>query len=218
MTTEFNRERHAMNLPDAYRKDTGSNNHKILEIEKGATDKLREAIRAVYDSLDIDNATGKTLDMYGEMYKLPRGSMTDDQYRLTIKQRIAMNTAGCDHDSIVKALALALGIPAERFHLEETSGGNVKVEEFPYDTLQEAGFTVPQAWQMLESLLPTGVRSYGFNVTHEVDDAALTVTSAVTFAETYTCNVVGEYYESVEAGSVTAASTVTHAENYTMEV
>ena len=67
MITHFNRENYAKNLPDAYAKAEGSNNAKLLKIEKDAVDLLREAIAAISESLDLDKATGKTLDLYGEM-------------------------------------------------------------------------------------------------------------------------------------------------------
>lgn len=219
MNTEFNREDHVRNLPDAYRKDEGSNNGRILEIEKSATDKLREAVSAIFDSLDIDKATGSTLDLYGEMYGQARCNFTDEQYRLKIRQRIAMASASADYNSIVNALAGMIGAPVEAICLEDAAEScNVDVKHFPYDTLQAAGFTVPQAREMIESLLPAGVRITGMNIAQDVPDIKLQLASVVTHAETYELEVVGRCYDTVEAGQVGASSAVTHSENYTTEV
>ena len=219
MITEFNREDHARNLPDAYRKDESSNNRRILEIEKNATDKLREAVSAIFDSLDIDKATGSTLDLYGDMYGQARGSFTDEQYRLKIRQRIAMAFASTDYNSIVNALAGMIGAPTEEICLEDAAeGGNVDVTQFPYDTLQEAGFTVPQVREMIESLLPAGVRITGMNIGHDVPDIKLQPASTLTHAEHYTVEVVCRFYETAETEEITASAAITHAEKYTMEV
>ena len=219
MITEFNREDHAKNLPDAFRKDEGANNRRILEIEKNATDQLREAVSAIFDSLDIDKATGSTLDLYGEMYGQARGGFTDEQYRLKIRQRLAMASAGTDYNSIVNALAGMIGSPAEAICLEDGAvSGNVDVVQFPYDTLQGAGFTVPQVRDMIESLLPAGVRITGMNIGHDVPDIRLQLASTLTHSETHAYEVVCRFYETVEAEQATASAAVTHAEKYTMEV
>ena len=65
MIIGFDRDDLARNLPDAYRKDAESNNAKLLAIEKGETDTMRAELEAVDDSLDINRATGSTLDLYG---------------------------------------------------------------------------------------------------------------------------------------------------------
>lgn len=219
MITGFNKENHVRNLPDAYRKDEGSNNRRILEIEKNATDKLREAVSAIYDSLDIDKATGSTLDLYGEMYGQPRGGFTDEQYRLIIRQRIAIASASADYNSIVNALAGMIGAPVSAFCLDDAeAGGNVDVKQFPYDTLQAAGFTVPQVREMIESLLPAGVRITGMNIDHDIPDIELRLASTLTHAERHSYKVVCRFYETVSAEQVAASSAVTHEEKYTMEV
>ena len=41
-------------LPDCYRKDEDSNNHKLLELERLATEELRLDIKTVLDSLDLN--------------------------------------------------------------------------------------------------------------------------------------------------------------------
>ena len=38
------------NLPDAYRKDSESNNYKILQIEKYSMDEFRKTLNEIYES------------------------------------------------------------------------------------------------------------------------------------------------------------------------
>ena len=67
-------------LPDCYRKDSESNNYKLLELGRMATAELRDDIQAVLDCLDLNQATGKTLELYGDMMGQRRGLLNDEQY------------------------------------------------------------------------------------------------------------------------------------------
>ena len=136
MITRFNAENLVKNLPDAYAKGSESNNRKILDIEKSAADSLRQSITAIYDSLDLDKATGKTLDMYGEIVGQERGRATDEQYRVLIKSRIVRNLANGDYNSIVHAIAITLGCqPTEISLIELEDPCKVQLGELPYSIL-----------------------------------------------------------------------------------
>ena len=84
----YNKVHPAYNLPDAYAKAPTSNNYKILEIERRESEFLREGLKNIESILDINNATGKTLDLYGGRVGQKRGLATDDQYRVLILARI----------------------------------------------------------------------------------------------------------------------------------
>ena len=216
---KFFQEDYIRNLPDCYSKTETSNNYKIMQLLKYDSEKFSGVLRELDNSLSLDTATGYTLNLYGEMYDQPRGEMTDEQYRIAIRQKMAVYMCKSDHNSIVNVLSLVVGVPPDYFLLEDSeTGGFVDVKKFPYDNLQEAGITVPQAWEMLQSLLPAGVRPSGFNVTHEVNEAKLNLASAVTHAETHKYNVACCFHETIESGLVSAVSAVTHAEKYTLEV
>ena len=54
-------------MPNCYRKDEYGNIYKLLYLNASAIEELKEDILAVGESLDLKIATGKTLDLYGEM-------------------------------------------------------------------------------------------------------------------------------------------------------
>lgn len=164
MKTQFNREQPVKNLPDAYRKTGDSNHRKILEIEKRAMDRLRSGIREVYDSFDLDKATGKNLDLFGEMFDQPRGMATDEQYRIMIKARITRNLAGSDHDSIVHAICATFDCdPAEVLLVEPEGTCSVRVESLPFDKLNSSGIDSMTALQIVSRLIPAGVQLESLN-------------------------------------------------------
>lgn len=158
MVTEFNRENLVKNLPDVYCKSDDSNNAKILQIEKRAMDKLRDAIREIDDSLDLDKATGATLDLYGDMVGQPRGKAIDSQYRLLIKTRIIRNLANGDYNGIVNLLSLIFGCaPAEIVLTELDEPCKVRMEALPIAVLNAMVINVNTAVQIIKELLPVGV-------------------------------------------------------------
>lgn len=159
MITQFNREDYASNLPDAFRKAKGSNNARILEIEKAEADRLREAVRAVYDSLDLDKATGAALDMFGEMYGQERGKATDDQYRVLIRSRILRNMANGDYNSVATAVSLIFGCKPSDFNLRELDEPcAVELTGLPYSILNSSGLGAENAIKIIAALMPAGVR------------------------------------------------------------
>jgi len=216
---KFFQEEYIKNLPDCYNKNPTSNNQRIMALLQHDATKFQSVLQELDDHLDLDGASGYTLDLFGEMYKQPRGGMTDEQYRIAIRQKMAIYMCKSDYNSIVNVLSFIVGVPPEYFLLEDAeTGGNVCVKKFPYDNLQAAGITVAQAWRILETLLPAGVRSVGFNITHETDEIKLTAASVLTFAETHVPKIACSFYETIDSERVPAVAAVTHAENYIMEV
>lgn len=158
MITHFNRDRLAKNLPDAYRKDDASNNAKILEIERDALARLREAISEIYDSLDFEKATGKTLDLYGDMVGQPRGTSTDEQYRILIRNRIIRNHTNSDYNGIMNALCVSFGCsPTDIVLTEQDEPCKVKISGLPISVLNANNIDTVTAVQIVQSLLPVGV-------------------------------------------------------------
>lgn len=152
-------------LPDSYAKTSDSNNYKLLSIEQQSVQLLRDDMQALEDAQDIWKATGKTLDHYGKMYGQARGTMTDEQYRILILQRVARLFAGCDYVSVVTALATVLNVPFGSFYIKE-SGNSCVVEltSLPYEILQEFGITSEQVYDLVKSMLTVGVRLAPINL------------------------------------------------------
>ena len=147
-------------LPDCYRKDQESNNVKMLELGRLAAEQLRADIRAVLESLDLGHATGKTLDLYGDMLGQRRGLLNDEQYRYMLLSKIGRNTVQGDYNSIMATLVLMFGsqmgdITLDDLEIEEEERPCVvKLTKFPVQILLNAGFSSRQAVAMIESLLP----------------------------------------------------------------
>ena len=150
-------------LPDCYRKDPESNNLKMLELGRLAAEQLRADIQAVLESLDLGCATGKTLDLYGDMLGQRRGVLNDEQYRYMLLSKIGRNTVQGDYNSIMATLVLMFGSQMGDITLddlevvEEERPCVVKLTKFPVQVLISAGFSSRQAVTMIESLLPTCV-------------------------------------------------------------
>lgn len=166
-------------LPDCYRKDTDSNNYKLLELNRQATSELREDIQAVFNCLDLNQAAGKTLELYGDTLGQRRGLLNDEQYRYMILSQIGRNVMQGDYNSIMRALVLMFGsqmgdITMDDLEIvEDERPCVVKLTKFPVFVLVNAGFSSRQAVAMIESLLPICVTlsADNFEGTFEFSDA-----------------------------------------------
>lgn len=156
--TDFNWDSLVSNLPDTFRQDENSNNYKLFLVEQYIYKKIHDMLQSVFNILDIDNATGKTLDEYGERLNLKRGKLTDLQYLIQLKAKIAQSLCDGSRDSVVKALAYVLSSTTDKMKLVEGDKKNtIKIKDIPLTLLFEAGFTADQITAMIEELLPVGV-------------------------------------------------------------
>ena len=176
MITHFNHERLEKNLPDAYRKDRDSNNAKILEVEKRTLDQIRESISAIYESLDLNNAYGKTLDLFGEMVGQRRGKATDEQYRILIKSKMARNNANADYNSIIRAICITFDCdPGDITFTELDDPCKVTLDGLPISQLNKSNIDMATAVAIINALMPVGVfmESMSFAGTFEFSGAEL---------------------------------------------
>lgn len=162
MITHFDRDKPVKNLPDAYYKASSSNNAKILDIEHDAMGILRDAATAIDDSLDIDNAYGATLDLYGEMIGQDRGKTTDEQYRVLIKNRIVRNFSNADYNSVVRAICSTFSCePTDIVLTELDEPCKLKLGGLPISKLVESNIDIDTAVQIVYGLMPAGVQLEG---------------------------------------------------------
>lgn len=147
-------------LPDAYYKKADGNNYKILHLNELATGDFSKDLSDVLNSLDLMQATGKTLDMYGAMVEQSRGALNDTQYRMMILNKIGKNICQGDYNSVLQLLSQSFNCTPSDIILEEskTDVCGVEIVKFPLDILIEAGFSSSQAVQLIERLLPAGVK------------------------------------------------------------
>jgi hypothetical protein len=159
----FNSENHARNLPDVYKKSTDSNNYKILEIERQTGIGAKETLEEILNSLDLDNAKGKTLDLYGEMLGQQRGIATDEQYLLLIRTKIMRNLSNGSYPSILQSLCATFSCDPSQIYIEELeSPCTVKLNSLPLTVINNAGITSAQASAIVKKLLPVGITLESF--------------------------------------------------------
>lgn len=152
-------EEYIKNLPDSYRKDKDSNNCKLLELAKYSVEDLRKTLQQLVDSLDLNNATGKTLDLYGEMLGQNRGLSTDEQYRMLIKTRIMRNLSNGSNKSVVNSLAAILNCNSSEISIQDTENKtcSVSISSIPLETVLLAGMSTKQFEALIKTLMPVGV-------------------------------------------------------------
>lgn len=165
---QFNFDNLADNLPDSYSKQTDSNNYKILSVEQVTAASLRKDIKDTEAILDINNAKGKTLELYGEMLNQPRGQASDDQYLFMIRSKIMRNISGGDYNSVIKAICATFNCKAsEVFIKEKEAPCTVEIVSLPLGTLNTAGLTSKQTVELIKRLLPVciSIESFYFDGT-----------------------------------------------------
>lgn len=153
------------NLPDCYAKGRESNNYKLLSIAKYCIDKSRLENEQIYESLDLNKATGKTLDLYGEMVGQSRGLANDEQYRILIKTRLMRNLSNGSNKSIVASLATILNCEPSEISItdKEDESCTIVLSNINLHTVQEAGLTTAQFETLIKTLLPVGVKFEPFS-------------------------------------------------------
>lgn len=154
---EFNSE-YVKNLPDTYKKSETSNNHKILSILQESAAELKEDTEKIYNSLDLEQATGKTLDLYGEMLGQSRGYATDQQYRVMIKSRVMRNLMNGDLNSVISAASLMFGCKKSEVEIIETDKpATIRIGTIPYSVINYVGLSVGQTLELIATLIPIGI-------------------------------------------------------------
>lgn len=162
MQAEFNRNL-VKNLPDAFKKTPDSNNFKILEIERVAITDIKEGLQAIDNILDINNAKGKTLDLYGERVGQARGLADDDKYILMIKAKNMRNLSNGSYPSIISALCETFSCdPSQIFITDGDEPYTVKIVTLPLEVINKAGLTTSQTIAIIKSMLPVGVTLTSF--------------------------------------------------------
>lgn len=128
----------------------------------------------VYDILDINNATGKTLDLYGERVGQARGLADDSKYLLMIKAKIMRNISNGSYTSIINSLCMTFDCdPSQIIIVETEKPCTIEIVSLPLSVINGAGLTASQTLAIIKSLLPIGVsiESYLFDGTFEFSDS-----------------------------------------------
>lgn len=150
-------------LPDAYQKNETSNNYKLLSIGEDEINGLREDIQEVALLTDLANASGETLDLFGEMLDKRRGKLDDDKYKYALQSQVAQNVVSGDFNNVLTALVRMFSLQEgdvtyDDIQLEECqTSGFVKVTKLPLTILNKAGFNTAQTLELIKNILPIGV-------------------------------------------------------------
>ena len=195
MQAEFNNNL-VKNLPDAYKKTTDSNNFKILEVERRTLGDIRNSLQEVNNILDINKATGKTLDLYGERVGQARGLADDNRYLLMIKAKIMRNLSNGSYPSVLAALCATFGCEPSQIYLEDGDEPcTVTIVTLPLEIINKAGLTTSQTVAIIKSLLPVGISltSFLFDGTFEFGESEDDYDEEKGFAISETDQSIGGY-------------------------
>lgn len=153
----------AKKLPDVYRKDAEGNNWKLLTLDKKFVQSFNKDLQDVYNSLDFFSASGKTLDLFGDIVDQKRGAFDDTRYKYLIQAKIARYFVKGDYKDIMRHLVIMFNCSQGDIELEDFDIADddapcvVRLTKMPFLTLIAAGFTSKQAVALIESVLPVCV-------------------------------------------------------------
>ena len=91
-----------------------------LKICAHPANQFEQTAQQVANSLDVDNATGRELDVIGRIvgvsrvYGDPAESLSDDMYRMVIKSRIWKNHTDATIDNILLGVEFIVGVKGAR--------------------------------------------------------------------------------------------------------
>lgn len=145
-------------LPDAYYKGNDGNNYKLLHLNELATCEFQADMQSVLDTFDIEQVYGKTLDLYGDFVGQKRGTLTDDEYRIYIKNKMAQNICQGDINSILNLLSKIFDCSIADISIEEVGGNRVDIKNLPLPYLIGGTLTEEQILELLERILPVTVK------------------------------------------------------------
>lgn len=146
----------AKRLPDAYAKNTDSNIYKLLQLVNLLYNDLKIDLTCIDKSRDIHEATGKTLDRYGEMINVSRGGATDEQYRTKILSQIARYVTESDCNSVISAIAIIFDVPVTDISIIEEDM-KVEILGLTMEMLEKSGYKSREIEAMIRGLIPIGV-------------------------------------------------------------
>lgn len=169
----FDSENYVQNLPDCYEKQADSNNDKLLRVEQYPVGELKADSRDVFNILDIYTATGKTLDLYGEMVGQARGMANDEQYLYMVLSKMMRNLSTGDYLSVSRAIYQTFDCdPAQVLIVENPEPGTVDLITLPLAAIIQADLTINQTISIIRRLMPVGinVKSFLFEGTFEFSE------------------------------------------------
>lgn len=152
-------------LTDNYTKDPNSRIGKLFLIFSEQLQELEHTFNRIDQWRSIDDAEGTTLDRIGRVVLQPRGTATDEVYRILLKSKIARNLSTGDINTIINVLAVALDVEPSEITIQEMYGdplepepAAIKVIQLPLEQINEAGMSPHHFAQIVQRTVAAGVR------------------------------------------------------------
>lgn len=148
---------------DHFRKDEESNTYKLMQLFSDELQLLEETNNRIIEWRNIDKAEGKALDLIGQNVVQPRGTATDEVYRIMLKTKIARNLADGTLNGLITAIAYVLQVDKKEIKVTEmwdllNQPACIAVEAIPLDKINNAGLTANEFEDILRSLVSAGVK------------------------------------------------------------
>lgn len=148
---------------DHFRKDEESNTYKLMQLFSDELQLLEETNNRIIEWRNIDKAEGKQLDLIGQNIVQPRGTATDEVYRIMLKTKIARNLADGTLNGLITAIAYVLQVDKREIKVTEmwdllNQPACIAVEAIPLDKINNAGLTANEFEDILRSLVSAGVK------------------------------------------------------------
>lgn len=150
----------ARKLPDAYNKTVGSNLYNLLQLLNLLDIDLKSDLKRILQSRNIENATGATLDAYGEMVGVKRNCASDENYRTRIIARISTLTVDSDINSVLSAIARTFNMDVSDIKIIDGDSA-VTIQGITTDLVTSCSSN--EVAEILKSFMPAGVTLNPFN-------------------------------------------------------
>lgn len=145
-------------LPFQFNKAKSGNIYKLLDLFGQQLDKIRSSTYLIGAYKNIEEASGKALEMIGIEYGVARSTADDSLYRFLIKSHIEMSLHVGTLNEIIQSFSQSSGLPLYAF---DVKNGNevmsVQVNNIPSSlTPNQEQHNLVENW--INSILPAGIR------------------------------------------------------------
>ncbi|ADE87503.1 hypothetical protein [Deep-sea thermophilic phage D6E] len=152
-------------LTDVYRKDPQSNIGKVIKILTDELDLLKTTFDRIEEWKDVDKAEGAVLDDMGVNVGQPRGSATDEIYRVLLRSKVARNFSDGTINTIIRVISIAVNADPKEVQIQELYNDMNRPEpaaigliQIPIRKLNEVGMSPKQFAQIVQKTVAAGVR------------------------------------------------------------
>lgn len=172
-------------LADHFKKTPDSNIGKLLTIFSEQLKVLEITNNRIREWKDINNAKGYGLDVIGRELNQPRGTSTDEIYRVLLKSKNARNRSNGDINTMISVLALALNTEPSNILIQEQwndpidpQEAAISLIELPIKQLNEVGLDPSQFASIVKRTAAAGVKVSAIELTGTFEFGSTLTTDA----------------------------------------